>query len=100
MSNFSTKPSPPSLFVAQAGPIPHTPATGKVVSFDSDAPTTARDVASGYSLINYDGTFSVVLDRIDLPTSLDFVDDDAYIVTLDGEVWNINNITRPPHHRR
>jgi hypothetical protein len=40
-----------SVFVAEAGPIPHTPQTGKVVSFSLDDPAGARDVASGYSLI-------------------------------------------------
>jgi hypothetical protein len=127
-----------SVFVAEAGPVPHTPETGKVVSFGSDSPATARDVASGYSLIvdvdfgphgilyalsqgdspgdvpraspampdsgkllrvNYDGTFSIVIDSLDLPTSVDFVGDDAFVVTLNGEVWKVDDVAGPSHHR-
>jgi hypothetical protein len=127
-----------SVFVAQAGPVPHTPETGKVVSLSLDDPAAARDVATGYSLIvdvefgphgilyalsqgdspgdvppatpampdrgkllrvNYDGTFTVVADGLNLPTSLDFAGDNAYIVTLNGEIWKINHIAEPSHHR-
>ena len=128
-----------SVFVAEAGPVPHIPETGRVVSFGLDAPTTAREVAVGYSLIvdvefgphgvlyalsqgdspgdvppaspampdsgkllrvNYDGTFSVVAEGLDLPTSVDFVGDNAYVVTLDGEVWTVDDVAGPSHHRR
>ena len=119
-----------TVYMAEAGPVPHAPATGKVISFGLDAPT-AKDVASGYSLIvdvefgpggvlyaisqgdspgtvpagspanptsgkllrvNDDGTFSVLVDALNLPTSLDFVGDTAFIVTLGGEVWKIDGV--------
>ncbi|MDJ0322408.1 ScyD/ScyE family protein [Cryobacterium sp. PH31-AA6] len=39
-----------TIYMAEAGPVPHLPATGKVVSFSAKNPV-ATDVASGYSLI-------------------------------------------------
>ena len=121
-----------TVYMAEAGPIPHTPETGKVVAFDIRAPIL-RDVASGFSLIvdvelgrdgmlyalsqgdspgdvppaspakpdsgkllrvNHDGTFTVLVDRLDLPTSLDFAGDTAFIVTLNGEVWRIKHVSK------
>ncbi|MEL4318590.1 ScyD/ScyE family protein [Leifsonia sp. YIM 134122] len=122
------------VYMAEAGPVPHDPATGKVVSFGRWNPNP-RDVASGYSLlvdveygacglyalsqgdspgavpegspalpdsgellkVNRNGTFSVVVDGLDLPTSVDFRGDTAYVVTLGGEVWKITDIAN--HHR-
>ena len=36
-----------------------------------------------------DGTFTVVIDRLNQPTSLEFIRKTAYVVTLGGEVWKI-----------
>jgi hypothetical protein len=119
-----------SVYRAEAGPVPHDPATGKVVRFGIDAPVVT-DVASGYSLlvdvefgpggllyalsqgdspgdvspgepakptsgkllrVNENGTFSVLVDALDLPTSLEFLDDTAFVTTLNGEVWRIEGI--------
>jgi hypothetical protein len=120
------------VFVAQAGPIPHNPADGKVVSFPLNAPSPhAHRVASGYSLlvdvetgprgrlfalsqgdspgdvppaspalpdsgelllVRHNGSFRVLVDELDLPTSLDFVGRTAFITTLNGEVWTITNV--------
>jgi hypothetical protein len=118
------------VYVAEAGPVPHDPATGKIVRFAIDAPVVT-DVASGYSLlvdvefgpggrlyalsqgdspgdvfpgdpakptsgkllrVNDDGTLSVLVDALNLPTSLEFVDDTAFVVTLNGEVQKIEGI--------
>jgi hypothetical protein len=43
--------------------------------------------------INRDGSTSVLLDRIDLPTSLHFAGGIAYVVTLTGDVWKIRGIS-------
>jgi glucose/arabinose dehydrogenase len=118
------------VLMAQAGPVPHAPETGKVVAFQLDHPDVVT-VASGYSLLvdvefgpcgiyalsqgdepgdvvpttpalpdsgellraNLDGTFSVVAEGLDLPTSVDFVRDTAYVVTLTGEVWKISGVS-------
>jgi hypothetical protein len=119
------------VYMSEAGPIPHLPETGKVVSFGLHSPTVT-DVASGFSLIidvefgpdgtlyalsqgdspgnvppaspaqpdsgkllrvNHDGTFTVLVDDLDLPTSLHFVHDDALVVTFNGEVWKIDDVS-------
>jgi hypothetical protein len=123
------------VYMAEAGPVPHLPEDGKIVSFKPKSPTP-RDVASGgrllvdvefgrgrtlYALaqgffqpgdpegapaqpdtgellkVNDDGTFSVVAEALDRPTSLEFIRNTAYVVTLGGEIWKINNVSRPRH---
>jgi hypothetical protein len=123
-----------TIYMAEAGPVPHDPADGKVVSFHPKAPS-ATEVASGapllvdvefgrgrdlYALsqgtfgggpagspaapntgslvkVNGDGTFSVVVDELDRPTSVEFIRNTAYIVTLTGEIWKVENVSGPPH---
>ncbi|WP_159085075.1 ScyD/ScyE family protein [Planctomonas deserti] len=43
--------------------------------------------------VEHDGTLSVVAEGLDLPTSVDFVRDTAYVVTLTGEVLRIRNVS-------
>jgi hypothetical protein len=50
--------------------------------------------------VNRDGTFSTVVDALSLPTSLEFIGNTAYIVTLTGEVWSIDGISGPPFGRQ
>jgi hypothetical protein len=120
-----------TIYMAEAGPVPHLPENGKVVSFRPTSPT-AREVASGspllvdvefgrghrlYALsqgvgsggpegapallntgalvkVNRDGTFTVVIDRLNQPTSLEFIKNTAYVVTLGGEIWRIKGVSR------
>jgi hypothetical protein len=127
----------PMVFMAEAGPVPHEPATGKVVVFALWNPQP-REVASGYSLlvdvelgscglyalsqgdspgnvpdgspalpdsgellkVGFNGTFSVVAEGLDLPTSVDFIRDTAYVVTLNGEVWTVDDLTGAHGHYR
>jgi hypothetical protein len=42
--------------------------------------------------VNRNGTFSVLVDRLDRPTSVHFVGTTALVVTLNGEVWRIDEI--------
>jgi hypothetical protein len=122
-----------TVYMAEAGPVPHDPTTGKVVSFGPKSPT-ATDVASGAPLlvdvefgrgrdlfalsqgvfgggppgspaapdtgslvkVNGNGTFSVVVDELDRPTSVEFIRNTAYIVTLTGEIWKVENVSGPP----
>jgi hypothetical protein len=44
-----------------------------------------------------DGAFDVVAAGLDRPTSVEIVDNDAYVVTLTGEVWRISDIAVPPY---
>lgn len=44
---------------------------------------------------NEDGTFRVVVEGLDRPTSMEFIGNTAYVVTLGGEVWKIENVSSP-----
>jgi hypothetical protein len=123
-----------TIYMAEAGPVPHVPEDGKVVSFGPKS-ATATEVASGspllvdvefgrgrtlYALsqgigsgdpagspalpdtgalvkVNRDGTFTVVTEPLNQPTSLEFIKNTAYVVTLGGEIWKIKDVTGPPH---
>jgi hypothetical protein len=123
------------IYMAEAGPVPHLPADGRVVSFRPGA-STAREVASGGRLLvdvelgrghslyalaqgvwpvgneegspalpdtgrllraHRDGTFSVVADGLDRPTSMELIRGTAYVVTLSGEVWAVDHVARHGH---
>jgi sugar lactone lactonase YvrE len=115
-----------SILMGQAGPIPHSPQTGRVIRLPS------RPVASGASLIvdvefgrhgelhalsqgvwdlpptpenegkpaspntgtllrvRRDGSFATIVDGLDRPTSLEFIGDTAFVVTLTGTVLRID----------
>ena len=49
--------------------------------------------------VNDDGTFSEIVDELDRPTSLEIIGNTAYIVTLTGTVWTVDNIANPPFGR-
>ena len=122
-----------TVYMAEAGPVPHLPENGKVVVFDPQA-LTPTEVASGapllvdvefgrgrrlYALaqgdfgggppgapalpdtgqlvaVNQDGTFTVLVDRLNRPTSLEFIGNTAYVVTRAGEIWKIEDVSDPP----
>jgi len=124
------------VYMSEAGPVPHLPENGKVVSFGPNSPTVTN-IASGAPLlvdvefgrgqtlfalsqgdysggpegspalpntgslvrVNADGTFSVIADELDRPTSFEIIENTAYIVTLTGEVWTVDNIADPPFGR-
>ena len=124
------------VYMAEAGPVPHLPGDGKVVSFGSRS-STATQVASGAPLLvdvefardrtlyalsqgvfgggppgspaladtgslvraKRDGTFTVVADGLDRPTSLEFIANTAYIVTLSGQIWKLDSVSCRPHQR-
>jgi len=46
--------------------------------------------------VNDDGTLTAIADNLDRPTSLEFIQNTAYIVTLTGEVWTVDNVAGPP----
>jgi sugar lactone lactonase YvrE len=121
-----------TIYMGQAGPIPHLPQDGKVVKF---TPTSAAtEVASGAPLIvdvefgpchrlfalsqgtwdlppenegapaspdtgrlvrvRNDGSFTPVAAGLDRPTSLDFIHNTAFVVTLTGKVIRVDNAAR------
>ncbi|HEX9782202.1 MAG TPA: ScyD/ScyE family protein, partial [Opitutaceae bacterium] len=123
-----------TVYMAEAGPVPHLPEAGKVISFKPRSPT-ATEVASGASLlvdvefgrgrrlyalsqgdysgdpagfpalpntgalvkVNRHGAFTVIIDGLDRPTSLEFIGNTAYVVTLTGEIWKIKGVSGPPY---
>jgi hypothetical protein len=126
-----------TIYLTQAGPIPHLPENAKLVSFSQKSPTATVvasaaglnaglfvDVEFGlgnrlYALAQgvwdgpfegapalpntgallelRNGTFSVVADGLNQPTSMEFIGNDAYVVSLAGEVWKIGNVSSPPY---
>jgi hypothetical protein len=124
------------IYLAQAGPIPHLPQTGKVVTFELGS-SSATTVATGIRLavdvefgrgrtlfalsqgfwdgpfegapadpntgalmrVNDDGTVTTVVGGLDRPTSMEIIQNTAYIITLGGEVWTVDNIAGPPYGR-
>jgi hypothetical protein len=123
-----------TVYMAQAGPVPHLPQDGKVVSFGPRSPSVTEegsgapllvDVEFGrgrtlYALsqgvfpidgidgfpalpntgalveVNRDGTFTVIIERLNQPTSLEVIKNTAYVVNLAGEIWKIDNVSSPP----
>jgi hypothetical protein len=127
-----------TVFMAQAGPVPHLPQNGRVVSFTPGA-STADLVASGAPLVvdvefglgqrlyalaqgvfpvgnpegspaapdtgalvevHDDGTLGVIVEGLDRPTSMEFIGNTAYVVTLTGEIWKIDGVSGPPFGAR
>jgi hypothetical protein len=46
--------------------------------------------------VNGNGTFTVIIDSLDQPTSLEFIGKTAYVVTLTGEIWKIDGVDCNP----
>ena len=126
-----------TIYLAEAGPVPHEPQNGKIVSFEPGS-STATAVASGARLAvdveagrgqtlfalsqgefpcggdpacagapaahdtgalmqaNANGSMTTIADELDQPTSLEIIGNTAYVVTLDGEIWTIDDISGPP----
>ena len=127
-----------TIYLAEAGPVPHEPQNGKIVSFEPGSPTAAT-VASGARLAvdvemgrgqtlfalsqglfpcggnpecagspashdtgalmraNGAGGFTTIADDLDQPSSLEIIGNTAYVVTLGGEVWTIEDVAGPPY---
>jgi hypothetical protein len=46
--------------------------------------------------VNANGTFTVITSGLDRPTSLELIGNTAYVVTLAGEIWKIEDVSNPP----
>jgi hypothetical protein len=121
------------VYLALAGPVPHLPENGRIVSFRASSPAV-RDVASGAPLlvdvercghrlfglaqgdfpegnppgspalpntgelrVVEDGELKLLVSGLNQPTSLSFIGDTAYVVTLGGEVWTIAGVCPGSH---
>jgi hypothetical protein len=49
--------------------------------------------------VNGDGTVTTIIDGLNQPVSLEIIKNTAYVVTLGGEIWAINDIGEPPFGR-
>ena len=50
--------------------------------------------------VNGDGSLTTVVGGLDRPTSVEIIDNTAYVVTLGGEVWRVDNIAGAPFGHR
>jgi hypothetical protein len=118
-----------TIYLTQAGPIPHLPQNGKVVMFELGS-KTATVVTSGIRLaldvefgrghtlfalsqgfwagsyegepalpntgalmrLNGNGTLTTVVGELDRPTSVEIIENTAYVTGLGGEVWKVFDI--------
>ena len=48
------------------------------------------------ALLGWRRTARVVVDKLNQPTSLEFIGDTAYVVTLGGEIWKIEDVAQHP----
>jgi hypothetical protein len=123
-----------TIYVAEAGPIPHLPENGKIVAVKPKS-ESASEVASGASLlvdvefgprhrlyalsqgiwdlpvidenagqpaspntgtlvqVARHGSFASVVGGLDRPTSLEFIGNTAFVITLTGKVIRIDNVS-------
>jgi hypothetical protein len=125
-----------SIYVAQAGPIPHHPADGRIVVFGPKSSAETVVAAGAPLLVDVEfgrgrtlfalsqgvwdgpfegtpalpntgalvqvegsGTFAVRAEGLDRPTSLEIINNTAYVVTIGGEIWKIENIAGSPFGR-
>jgi hypothetical protein len=46
--------------------------------------------------VNGNGSVTMIVDELNLPTSVEFIGNSAYVVSLAGEIWKIDHIGTPP----
>jgi sugar lactone lactonase YvrE len=63
---------------------------------DPSDPNNALPNTGALVKVNVDDTFTVITDGLDRPTSLEFIGNTAYVVTLTGEIWKIDGVSCPP----
>ena len=68
-------------------------------TFDPDTEALNLAVPNTGALlkVNGDGTSTVIIDGLNQPTSLQFIGNKAYVVTLTGEIWVIDGLSGPPY---
>lgn len=119
-----------TVYMAEAGPVPHLPQDGRIVSFKPKSDAVTEVAAGGRLLVDVEfgkrrdlfalaqgeftpgnpdgspanpntgkllkidgqGGFTVVEEGLNQPTSLELIGRTAYVVTLGGEIWKIDNV--------
>jgi len=46
--------------------------------------------------VNEDGTFTTIMEGLNQPTSMEFIGNTAYVVSLAGDIYKIENVSNPP----
>lgn len=46
--------------------------------------------------VNEDGSFTTIMEGLNRPTSMEFIGNTAYVVSLAGDVYKIENVSSPP----
>jgi sugar lactone lactonase YvrE len=64
---------------------------------DAPAGSPAQPYTGALVEVNRDSTFTVITDRLNQPTSLEFIGNTAYIVTLTGKICKIKGVSGLPH---
>jgi len=59
--------------------------------------TPAQPNTGALMKVHPDGTFTVIVEGLNQPTSVEIIKNTAYVVTLAGEVWKIENVSPPPY---
>ena len=125
-----------TVYMTEAGPVPHLPATGRVLALRPPSATTPVIATGGRLLVDVErgpgrqlyglsqgagvvgapdgspaapetgallrverGLLTTVVGQLDRPTSFELVGQTAYVVTLDGTVLAIDDVS-PRHHGR
>jgi hypothetical protein len=73
------------------GSTPYTLAQGKWEGAFDGAPALPN--TGSLLKLKPNGTFSVIVDRLNQPTSMEFIGNNAYVVSLAGEIWKIDNVS-------
>jgi hypothetical protein len=60
---------------------------------DAPAGSAAQPGTGSLVVVNGSGGLSVLVNALDRPTSLELIGDTAYVVTLAGEVWKIDDVS-------
>ena len=60
------------------------------------APRNGHSHAASLVGVNAGGTFTIVAEPLDRPTSLELIGNTAYVVTFDGQIWKVDNVSAPP----
>jgi hypothetical protein len=47
--------------------------------------------------VNQDGTFTDIIEGLNQPTSMEFIGNTAYVVSLAGDIYKIDNVSSPPY---
>jgi hypothetical protein len=74
------------------------PKIGTVTTFASGLPKQLAVFGIGRVVkVNDDGTFTTIVEGLNQPTSMEFIGNTAYVVTLNGEIYRIDNVSPPPY---